>query len=58
MSGSGWTETSRDNSGSDRDWIGVEVEFRHNWITNFLWWDGSVDWSNTSVMRLEPVNYS
>jgi hypothetical protein len=58
MSGSGWTETSRDNSGADRDWIGVEVEFRHNWITNFLWWDGSVDWSNTSVMRLEPVNYS
>jgi len=53
----GWSETSRDNDGANRDWLGVEVQFRHNWITGFLWWDGSVDWSNRSVMRLEPVSY-
>ena len=57
MSGSGWSETSRDNTGVDRDWLGVEVEFRHNWITGFAWWNGTVDWSNRSIMRMEPVNY-
>ena len=55
--GSTWTETSRDNTGADRDWLAVEVEFRHNWITDFMWWTGSVDWDNTSIMRIEPVNY-
>ena len=55
--GSSWTETSRDNSGADRDWLGVQVEFRHVWITNFMWWNGTVDWVNRSVMRLEPVSY-
>lgn len=57
MSGSSWTETGRDNEGAVRDWIGVEVEFRHHWITDFLWWSGTVDWTNRNVMRLEPVNY-
>ena len=55
--GSSWTETSRDNSGADRDWLGVNVEFRHNWITNFLWWNGFTDWDDASIMRIEPVNY-
>jgi hypothetical protein len=53
----GWTETSRDNTGDDRDWLGVQVTYEHNWITGFLWWSGSVQWSNRSIMRLEPVNY-
>jgi hypothetical protein len=53
----GWNETSRDNTGDDRDWLGVEVTFRHDWITGFLWWSGSVQWSNRAVMRLEPVSY-
>lgn len=57
MAGSSWSETTRDNDGEDRDWLGVEVEFTHNWITGFLWWNGTVDWSNRSIMRLEPVNY-
>ncbi|MGH8916508.1 MAG: TadE/TadG family type IV pilus assembly protein, partial [Acidimicrobiia bacterium] len=52
-----WAETGRDNTGEDRDWLGVEVTYEHNWITGFLWWNGSVQWSNRSVMRLEPVNY-
>lgn len=57
MPGSSWTETGRDNTGADRDWLGVEVEFRHNWITGFLWWNGVVDWDNRSIMRLEPISY-
>ncbi len=52
-----WIETSRDNEGETRDWLGVEVAYQHNWITGFLWWNGSVEWTNRSVMRLEPVNY-
>jgi Flp pilus assembly protein TadG len=53
----GWNETGRDNTGTDRDWLGVEVTYQHNWITGFLWWSGFVEWSNRSIMRLEPVNY-
>lgn len=53
----GWPESSRENTGDDRDWLGVEVEFRHGWITDFLWWNGTVDWSNRSIMRVEPINY-
>jgi hypothetical protein len=52
-----WVETSRDNTGTDRDWLGLEVTYQHNWITGFLWWRGAVEWSNRSIMRLEPVNY-
>lgn len=51
-----WVETDRQNTG-DRDWLGVEVTYRHAWITGFLFWNGTVEWSNQSVMRLEPVNY-
>jgi hypothetical protein len=58
MAGSSWAETGRDNEGADRDWLGVKVEFRHTWITGFLWWSGTVDWNNRSIMRMEPVNYS
>lgn len=52
-----WAETTRDNTGTERDWLGVEVTYQHNWITGFLWWSGGVEWSNRSVMRLEPVSY-
>ncbi len=52
-----WVETSRDNTGDSRDWLGVDVTYQHNWITGFLWWSGSVEWTNRSVMLLEPVNY-
>ena len=57
LPGSSWSETGRDNTGADRDWLGVEVEFTHTWITGYLWWNGTVDWSNRSIMRIEPINY-
>lgn len=60
----GYPEASRDNKGATRDWIGVEIEFDHDWITNFMWWNGSVCdrgtapgvdcWSQKTVMHLEP----
>lgn len=53
-----WDETTRDNEGEDRDWLGVEVEYRHFWITGFAWWNGSAEWSNRTIMEIEPVNYS
>jgi Flp pilus assembly pilin Flp len=52
-----WDETTRENTGEDRDWLGVEVEYLHSWITGLLWWDGQVQWSNQAIMRVEPVNY-
>jgi hypothetical protein len=52
-----WVETSRDNTGDDRDWLGVEVVYNHAWVTGFLWWNGTIEFSNRSVMRLEPINY-
>lgn len=52
-----WPATSRDDDGATRDWVGVRVTYRHNWITGALWWTGAVEWSNTHVMHLEPVPY-
>lgn len=52
-----WDENNRDNVGEDRDWLKVEVEYRHFWITGFLWWNGSMNWKNSSTMRVEPIVY-
>lgn len=58
----GWPEASRDNDGAVRDWLGVQIEFDHDWISGFLWFDGSVCdrgadgacWAQNTVMRVEP----
>lgn len=60
----GYPEANRDNDGSVRHWIGVEVEFDHDWMTGFLWWSGSVCdrgtdsdadcWAQDTVMLVEP----
>lgn len=52
-----WDESDRDNEGDDRDWLAVEVEYEHAWITGFAWWNGTIGWTNRSVMRMEPVSY-
>lgn len=54
--GGNWPPSARDNDGSVRDWIGVRLEFRHEWITGFLWWNGEVTWTDDTIMRMEP-NY-
>jgi len=50
----GWPSSSRQNLGSNRDWIGVKVIVDHEWRTGFLWWDGSVEWEEDAVFHLEP----
>ena len=54
----GWPPGSREDTGTNRDWLGVAVTYQHNWISGFLWWSGSVQWTDDSIMRLEPVQYS
>jgi len=49
-----WPESSRDNTGPVRDWIGVKVVLDHEWKTGFLWWQGTVRWEEKVVMHLEP----
>lgn len=59
-----WPESARDNDGVDRDWLGVEVVFDHDWLTGVFIFDGSacsrgtivgVDcWSQETIMHIEP----
>lgn len=49
-----WVPSARDSSGPVRDWIGVRVVLDHEWRTNFLWWNGTVEWQESSVFHLEP----
>jgi len=49
-----WPESSRDNAGPVRDWLGVKVVLDHEWKTGFLWWQGTVQWEEKVVMHLEP----
>jgi hypothetical protein len=50
----GWPSSSRENLGSNRDWIGIKVIVDHEWKTGFLWWDGTVEWEEDAVFHLEP----
>lgn len=52
--GSNWEPNDRVNTSGSADWIGVRVSFEHTWITNFLWWDGTVDFADDAIFRLEP----
>jgi hypothetical protein len=49
-----WDPSVRDNTGPVRDWIGVRVILDHTWKTNFLWWNGTVEWQESSVFHFEP----
>ena len=52
--GSNWEPADRNNAGPNADWIGVRVEFDHVWLTNFLWWNGTVSFTDDSIFRMEP----
>lgn len=54
--GGNWPPSARDDEGSIRDWIGVRLTFEHSWITGFGWWNGVVEWTDDTIMRMEP-NY-
>ena len=32
----------------------MRVKFQHEWLTNFLWWSGTVDFEDDAVFRMEP----
>jgi hypothetical protein len=55
LSSGGWPSSARSNSGANRDWLGVKVIVDHEWKTGFLWWNGSVEWEEDAVFRLEPA---
>lgn len=52
--GGSWDPSDRDNDGDDADWIGVRVEFGHNWMTDFLWFSGTADFADDAIFRMEP----
>jgi Flp pilus assembly pilin Flp len=54
VGGMGYPISSRDNSGTNRDHIGVRVIFDHDWTTNLPPFTGTVQWNNQTVMRVEP----
>ncbi len=49
-----WASTIRDNDGVTRDWLGIKIILDHTWKTNFLWFNGSVQWEEDAVFHLEP----
>lgn len=52
--GSNWDPADRVNDPSNADWIGVEVQYQHGWLTDFLWFTGTTDLAEDSVFRIEP----
>ncbi len=51
--GTSWDPADR-VSAAGINWIGVRVDFEHEWFTNFLWWNGTVDFTDDAVFRMEP----
>jgi len=49
-----WPPASRISSSEDTFWIGVRLIYDHPWQTNFLWWNGTVQWTDDAVFRIEP----
>lgn len=49
-----WEPDDRVNIFGEPYWIGVRLEYSHPWQTNFLWWNGTVQWTDDSVFRIEP----
>jgi hypothetical protein len=52
--GSNWDPSDRDNTGNTADWIGVRVQFERQWMTDFLWFTGTVLYEDDAVFRMEP----
>lgn len=46
--------SARDNIGADRHWIGVRLEFTHSWKTGLFWWSEGVNWSDRTIILMEP----
>ena len=40
--------------GGEPHWIGVRLEYTHDWRTDFLWWSGTAAWQDDAVFKIEP----
>ena len=49
-----WPPSSRDIDGSVVDYLGVRVQFGHNWLTNEPGFNGTVTWQDDTVFHMEP----
>ena len=52
--GAGWEPAARVDPTLPAPWIGVRINYEHNWFTNFLWWNGTFSLSDDAVFRIEP----
>lgn len=52
--GGSWHPSDRVDAEGEADWIGVRVVFEHDWLTNFLWWNGTVTFADDAIFRIEP----
>ena len=52
--GGAWDPDDRVNTEGGADWIGVRIQYEHAWITDFLWWTGTMDLADEAVFRIEP----
>jgi hypothetical protein len=50
----GYPSSARDNDNPPLDWVGVRLIFEHEWQTGFLWFTGTAQWEEDTVMRIEP----
>ena len=52
--GGSWAPNQRINAEGAADWIGVRIEYTHQWQTGFLWMDGGFALADDGTFRLEP----
>ncbi len=49
---SSWPPSQR--AAGTEQWLGVKVSVTHQWKTGFAIWNGTADWEERAVMRIEP----
>lgn len=52
--GSSWDPADRVNDPGNADWIGVDVEYTHDFTLDLLWFSGTQSLSDDAVFRIEP----
>ncbi|MCI0679095.1 MAG: pilus assembly protein [Actinobacteria bacterium] len=52
--GGNWDPGDRVNTEGAADWIGVKIDYSHQWQTGFLWWNGSMALADDAIFRIEP----
>lgn len=52
--GGNWDPPDRVNDPGNADWIGVRIEYSHNFQLGLLWFSGSQALADEAVFRIEP----